>query len=141
MALRRTNKDLGYGDSIKPTFATNFHYFSDHGEGSYFPTHFADAKCKCGGREFLLLLDAEQGAAVRVCGKCGHDHAIGDSGDYLEDAELEDQECLCGSPLFEITVGVSLYRESEDVRWLYIGCRCPACGLAGCYGDWKKFEG
>jgi hypothetical protein len=24
-----------------------------------------------------------------------------------------------------------------DARWLYVGCRCPACGLTACYGDWK----
>ena len=30
------------------------------------------------------------------------------------------------------------YDQSEDVRWLYVGCRCPACGLTGCYGDWKN---
>ena len=39
---------------------------------------------------------------------------------------------------FEITVGVALYADSEDVRWLYIGCRCPECNLSGCYGDWKN---
>jgi hypothetical protein len=37
----------------------------------------------------------------------------------------------------EITVGVSLYANSEDVRWLYLGCRCPQCGLTAVYGDWK----
>lgn len=21
---------------------------------------------------------------------------------------------------------------------LYVGCRCPACGLTGVYGDWKN---
>ena len=39
---------------------------------------------------------------------------------------------------FEITVGVSLYHASQDVRWLYVGCRCPSCGVTGVYGDWKN---
>jgi len=27
------------------------------------------------------------------------------------------------------------------VKWLYLGCRCVACGLVACYGDWKnEFE-
>ncbi len=37
---------------------------------------------------------------------------------------------------------MSLYEGSEDVRWLYVGCRCPACGLTAVYGDWKnEFNG
>lgn len=29
---------------------------------------------------------------------------------------------------------------SDDVRWLYLGCR--SCGLVGCYADWKnEFNG
>jgi hypothetical protein len=139
--IERTKRGLGYADA-QADIRDELHHYSDHGEGSYFPQHFADAVCACGGREFLLLVDDSAGAAVRVCGVCGRDHAIGDSADYLDEAELDDQECLCGSPLFEITVGVSLYRGSQDVRWLYLGCRCPACGLAGCYGDWKnEYEG
>ena len=58
-----------------------------------------------------------------------------DSGNYLGSANLEPATCVCGADVFEITVGVSLYDESEDVRWLYVGCRCPACGLTGNYGD------
>ena len=42
----------------------------------------------------------------------------------------------------EVTAGVLLYDDSEDVRWRYLGCRCPSCGLTACYGDWKnEFEG
>jgi len=33
---------------------------------AYVPTHFADARCACGGRTFNLQLD-EGAAAVRVC--------------------------------------------------------------------------
>jgi hypothetical protein len=56
----------------------------------------------------------------------------------MEEAEPTECECPCGSSVFEITVGVALYRESEDVRWLYVGCRCVECGLTACYGDWKS---
>ena len=104
----------------------------------YVPTQFADAKCSCGGELFRLALDDEQGAAVRTCSKCNTDHPIGDSDEYLEEAELQASTCVCGKDVFEITVGLSLYDESDDVRWLYVGCRCPACGLTGCYGDWKN---
>jgi hypothetical protein len=83
-------------------------------------------------------MDENEGAAVRVCTSCGDEHPIGDSDEYLGEAELQDHCCVCGKDAFEITVGVSLYEGSDDVRWLYIGCRCPACGLTGCYEDWKN---
>jgi len=70
------------------------------------------------------------------------EHPIGDSSEYLKDAELEERACPCGSEEFEITVGVSLYEDSNDVRWLYVGCRCPKCGLTAVYGDWEsEFNG
>jgi hypothetical protein len=109
---------------------------------AYLVHHFADAVCKCGGRVFRLRLDDVQGAAVRRCAACRREHPIGDGEDYLDEANLQVQECVCGEDVFEITVGVSLSEGSEDVRWLYVGCRCPACGLTGCYGDWKnEFSG
>lgn len=138
MTLRRTAKGYAIGDGPEDLRAELVHY-ADHGPGSYLPTRFADAVCgACGGREFLLLLDENAGVALRVCGACGGEHVVGDGEDFLDDAELEQVECLCGVPLFEITVGVSLYADSDDVRWLYLGCRCPACGVVGCYGDWKN---
>ena len=36
-----------------------------------------------------------------------------------------------------LAVGFAFYQDSEDVRWLYIGLRCVACGELGVYGDWK----
>ncbi len=105
---------------------------------TYVASQFADAVCSCGGREFQLEVDESAGAAVRYCAVCGDGHAIGDSEDYLADAEVEPCFCLCGSPIFEITVGVALYADSDDVRWLYLGCRCPGCGVVGCYADWKN---
>jgi hypothetical protein len=107
-------------------------------KNGYPAAHFADAKCKCGGRTFTLALDDTEGAAVRRCTKCKKKHAMGDSAEFLADATLEDCECPCGKDIFEITAGVALYEDSEDVRWLYIGCRCPSCGLAAIYGDWKN---
>ena len=104
--------------------------------------HFADAVCACRGRTFRVHLDDTVDAAVRICDSCGSEHPIGDSAEYLADAELQECDCPCGGASFEVTAGVSLYEDSEDVRWFYLGCRCPACGLTACYGDWKnEFEG
>ena len=110
----------------------------DFSEQSYPATQFADAVCDCRSRTFRLAVDEREGAAVRTCTKCGDVHPIGDSSDYLEGAELESCECICDSTALEITVGVALYAESDDVCWLYIGGRCPECKLSGCYGDWKS---
>jgi hypothetical protein len=104
----------------------------------YEANHFADAVCKCGGTLFRLLLDDTRGVAVRICTACSDEHAICDSDDYLADAELEECACACGHEEFEITVGVALYEGTEDVRWLYVGCRCTKCGLTAPYGDWKN---
>jgi hypothetical protein len=104
----------------------------------YVPTKFADAKCKCGNLTFEVGFDEEEGAAVRTCTKCKLEHPIGDSEEYLEDAELSQATCVCDGIEFEVTVGVSLYDDSNDVRWLYLGCRCPSCGLTGSYADWKN---
>ncbi|RLS56376.1 MAG: hypothetical protein DWH91_06865 [Planctomycetota bacterium] len=104
----------------------------------YLVQHFADAICACGSNTFRLALDDNEGAAVRICTQCKSEHAIGDSEDFLDDASLEECECPCGSEAFEITIGVSLYDGSEDIKWLYLGCRCPKCGLTAVYGDWKN---
>ena len=107
----------------------------------YVPTRFADARCSCGCFVFRLQLDEAAGAAVRVCTGCSRSHPIGDSEEYLSDAELEECECPCGGEQFEITAGVHLYADSQSVKWLYVGGRCPACGLKAVYGDWKnEFE-
>ena len=104
--------------------------------------HFADAVCRCGGRSFRLLLDDDAGAAIRICTACSQEHPIGDSDEFLPRAELSECACPCGGERFEITVGVSLFDDSEVARWLYLGCRCPSCGLVAVYGDWNDdFQG
>ena len=102
------------------------------------PTEFADARCVCGGAIFRLSMDERAGVAVRICKSCQQSHAMADSEEFLSDAALEEYACPCGGEAFEITVGVHLYDDSIDVRWLYVGCRCSLCGLTAVYGDWKN---
>src|SRR5438270_13627508 len=92
-----------------------------YSKANYPAEHFAGAKCRCGGRQFRVLLDDDEGAAVRTCAGCGREHPIGDSKEYLAEAELEECECPCGGGVFEVTAGVALYAGSEDVRWFYLG--------------------
>ncbi len=139
MALRKRGK-WRYGDNQADIRAEIVRYSKENG---YLADHFADAVCLCGGRVFGLYLDDTAGVASRVCVACVPEaHPIGDSAEFMDEAEEEEAACPCGQGAFEITVGVSLYADSEDVRWLYLGCRCPACGLTAVYGDWKnEFNG
>ncbi len=134
MALRKKGDDR-YGDGQSDIREQ----LSDYSRANAYPIeHFADAICVCGGTIFVLFLDDNEGAAKRVCVACQNEHPIGDSEDYLEEAALEEAECPCGAGEFEITAGVALYRQSDAVKWFYLGCRCVACGLVACYGDWKN---
>lgn len=138
MALRKQGK-YRFGDS-QADIRDEITRYSEL--NAYVAHHFADARCQCGAKVFRLVMDENEGAAVRRCMACSIEHPIADGGDYLDDAELEECACPCGHEEFEITVGVSLYEGSDDVRWIYVGCRCPACDLVAVYGDWKnEYEG
>jgi hypothetical protein len=115
--------------------------------GDYPIDNFVDVNCRCGCQQFKLFTDEDAGIAVRKCVGCQSEHLMGDSAEFADGAEVGQHECLCGTEVFQISVGIHRYREhegliSDDVRWLYIGCRCVACGLLGCYADWKsEFQG
>jgi hypothetical protein len=134
MALEKRG-EYYYGNSQTDIPEEILRYSKKNG---YVAEHFADAVCKCSGRVFVILLDGNEGAAARTCIECNYQHPIGDSEEYLDEADLHQCECLCAAETFEVTVGVSLYLESDDVRWLYLGLRCSQCGLTGVYGDWKN---
>ena len=127
--------DQTYADSQGDIPAALVQYSQAKG---YPAEKFADAVCDCGSQLFELHVDEQQGVGGRICVRCEHQHVMADGENYIEEAELEVCECLCGESAFEITVGVALYADSEDVRWLYIGGRCPTCGLTGCYAAWKN---
>ena len=137
MALRTQGK-FRYGDAQSDLRDE----LTNYSRANAYPIeYFADAVCVCGNTTFALLLDDEEGVAVRVCARCEEQHAIGDSSRYLWEAELGECACPCGNEQFEISVGVALYADSEDVKWFYLGCRCITCELVACYGDWKnEFE-
>ena len=134
MALKKRGK-YWYGDSQADIRSELVRYGKADDEA---PTQFKDVRCKCGSTTFRLQMDEEQGAAVRTCTECGTSQAIGDSNEYLKGANLEPRGCVCGGDVLEITIGVSLYEGSNDARWLYVGCRCPVCGVLGNYGDWTS---
>jgi hypothetical protein len=133
MAIRRKG-----GQRYADTQADIPEALRDYSRKSYPAEHFADAQCSCSARLFLLAIDETEGAALRKCTSCGAEHPMGDSAEYLEDAALEECGCPCGAEGLELTVGVALYAQSNDVRWFYIGARCPHCNMVGCYADWKN---
>jgi hypothetical protein len=133
MALRKRGKHF-YGDSqadIRPELGRYSR------SNTYVVHHFQDEGCACGATALRLRVDDQEGAAVVTCLACKLERPLVDSARYLDVAELEECECPCGNVALEITLGVSLYADSEDVRWLYIGCRCPKCKLVAVYADWK----
>src|SRR5262249_42676683 len=112
-------------------------------ENGYPAEHFADAHCGCSGDVFKLAFDESAGVARRTCVACGNEHIMCDGADYIDEVqEWEEPACPCGGESFRVAVGVHLYENSEDVRWLYLGLRCAQCSLVGVYADWKnEFNG
>lgn len=112
----------------------------DYSQGSYPIEHMADSVCvACAGRIFSVLFDETQGISLRLCKDCGDEHWMGDSAEYIDEVEeLDPAVCTCGHESFQVTVGVALYQGSKDVKWVYLGCACEACGLGGVYADWKN---
>jgi hypothetical protein len=133
MALREHEGEL-HGDGPDDTREM----LAEYSRVNYPVELFVDCVCVCGNRKLLLQVCTEEGVAVRTCLSCGEQHVMFDGGNYLEDADLADAECLCGGDELEITAGVALYSNEQSVRWLYVGGRCPECGRIACYGDWKN---
>jgi hypothetical protein len=106
-------------------------------KNAYIATLFGDSVCNCGNQTFTVLLDDNEGCAARTCVACEDQQPIADGEEYLDEADLGECACPCGQNAFEVTAGVSLYDDSTDVKWFYLGLRCPSCELAAVYGDWK----
>lgn len=103
----------------------------------YPATRITASRCSgCGGAEFSVELDADDGGAQRRCTACGAVAFIGDSAEHWGDAEPAQAACPCGGERFEVCVGFAL-RDDGDVRWIYVAARCTACGILGVYADWK----
>lgn len=139
MVLKVRN-GCSYGDDPQDLQAEMLDHSKQTG---YKVDHFADAVCgECSSTGFRVLLDDEEGCAVRICLSCKAQHYIGDSAQYAQDATLGDCSCPCGQEAFQVSIGVHLYAGSNDVKWLYLGLRCISCGLVAVYGDWKnEYEG
>jgi len=113
-------------------------YLRTYSEDGYPSTTVVHAACAgCGGVQFSVRIDDEEGCAERTCVACGVRVEMLDSADYIQDAELTSAACPCGGGTFNVGVGFAFYDGDDDVRWVYIGLRCVVDGVLGCYGDWK----
>lgn len=112
-------------------------------KGNGYPaSKFSESICECGGKEFHLESDEEEGVARRSCVICSKAMFMGGDGAIFAcRASLEEHLCVCDSSVFQLLSGVSLYPQSNDVRWYYIGCRCSGCGLVGVFAEWKCDSG
>lgn len=109
-------------------------------QNGYEATHFAESICKnCQNSEFRLLINADEGVVVRLCNNCDSEHGMGDSDEYFDEVEeVFPIECDCGANVFKVMSGVSLYSNSNDVRWYYLALDCVKCGDKAVYADWKN---
>ncbi len=113
-------------------------YLIAYSEDQYPVKKVVISKCdKCNCEEFLLEYDQDEGVVKAVCNSCETVKYIADSKEYFEEAEPEEYECLeCKTNYANVAVGLA-YRENGDVKWVYVGIRCPKCGMLGSINDWK----
>lgn len=112
-------------------------YLADFSASGYPVGRVVHARCACGGSQFHVRVDDEEGCAERTCVACGTAVLMLDSGDTVEDADLEEAACPCGNESFDVAVGFALGDGGQDLRWVYVGLRCVRDGVLGCYTDWK----
>lgn len=86
-------------------------------EVGYLATEFRIAQCGCGLNVFSLAIDADEGAATRICVGCGQTHFICDSQEYWEDASPKKWKCVgkCKSRTANICVGFALREDHKDI--------------------------
>jgi len=112
-------------------------------EGNYPTTVFRLVHCACGADIFQL--ERATDVTRRTCGSCGNsNHICREPADWNEATNEEEPEayaCVeCDSCEANIGVGFAHYAghpEIDGVKWFYVGVRCAACGILGCFNDGK----
>jgi len=110
----------------------------DYAQRNYPARDVVPLKCRaCPSELFEVEADDTEGCARRRCVRCKTEHFYLDSEEYWDDADPEQCICTCEKAVFHTAVGFARTLDEKDVKWVYIGLRCVACGLAGVYADWK----
>jgi hypothetical protein len=112
-------------------------YIQKNQAGGYPVQHVKEVTCRqCQQGTFRVIVDDEEGCALTICLNCQTEAPIGDSGEYVEDADLGECACPCGGETFAVAVGLAMTTDDE-VRWISVGLRCLTDGTLGVYSDWK----
>jgi hypothetical protein len=143
MALQRRG-EYWYGDSPEDIRAL----LDRHVETGDPIKVIRDVVCECGGTVFSIHLDDEYQEAAWFCRECDSQHLFHTrrvADPYEGDPEADTECCNCpcttrGGSYFELAVGLSLYDGSDDVDWVFVACRCVACGLTGYLASWHRIE-
>jgi hypothetical protein len=106
------------------------------GLNGYPITQFKHLSCSCGGSEFYLFSDDNEGGAFAICTACSLEQDIENSKRYIE--EKQQNICNCDNEKLNIGIGKAYFEGSKDLRWIYVGAECNDCGLSGVYVDWKE---
>jgi len=113
-------------------------YLRAYSAENYALDEFRLAICDCGINLFHLHYHADEGVARRTCTSCGTKKFIADSEDNWQEVRPKRLKCVhCPCVAFNMGVGFSLYDDKQNIRWIYVGARCPQCGLMGCFAEWK----
>ena len=120
-------------------------------DDSYRSERFILSRCGCGGEQFALAADDDEGCARLTCRACRAERYLLDSAAYWGEADPKAWVCVeCGSETCNVGVGMALLGgdpkpnwwsflrvKTPNIRWAYVGCRCAKCGVLGCFADWK----
>ena len=112
----------------------------------YLATQFRHSICTCGGRQFFVAYDENEGLARRCCDKCRKEHFLFDSEMHWpvdEDDEIEELTtlvCPCKGRIFNLCSGFAMRDSGQDIKWITVGCRCTNCGTLGAFVDLKISE-
>jgi hypothetical protein len=112
-------------------------------DGGYPATSYRLVRCPCSTERFRLERAGD--VTRRTCVACGRSHFICRQADDWQEAEAEEGAesygCVeCGCREANLVVGFVGYEDNPEidgVKWLYVGVRCAACGILGCFNDCK----
>jgi hypothetical protein len=104
----------------------------DHGGAV---SHYADAVCPCGGREFGIVVAEGRGCATLDCEACGARLSTGPVPADAGDAGAEACNCACGGDCFEVCAAV-VRSPGRAPRRFFLAARCTGCGRVAGYGEW-----
>jgi hypothetical protein len=116
-------------------------------EGCYVVSAFRLVHCGCGSNRFRLERAGE--IARRECVACGSKaftcRVAEDWEEAVEEEGAESYTCVeCRCEEANIGIGFARYDEAPEldaIKWYYVGVRCVACGILGCFSDGKVGRG